>query len=120
MISYEEALKKVLDNVHTLRPERLPVLESTGQVVAQEGPEDGEALVSLGRREAEPGELFPGEFLGQAQEFKDPGVKGQQRAGRAPAAGAADHPALGDAEIKGRLRLPAALAAGLPMGTVAS
>jgi molybdopterin molybdotransferase len=36
MISYEEALKKVLENVHALRPERRPVVESTGQVVAQD------------------------------------------------------------------------------------
>jgi molybdopterin molybdotransferase len=36
MISYEQALETVLENVHVLRPERRPILESTGQVAAQD------------------------------------------------------------------------------------
>jgi len=35
MISYEDALKKVLENARVLRAERRPVLESTGQVSAE-------------------------------------------------------------------------------------
>jgi len=36
MISYEKALEMVLENVRVLRPERRPVLESTGQVAAHD------------------------------------------------------------------------------------
>ena len=36
MISVEEALKEILSNVSTLEPEQKPILESLGQVLAED------------------------------------------------------------------------------------